>query len=92
MNTKTLDPELDVDILDKVEESAKIILVNDDHNSFQHVVDCLMKYCKHSETQAHQCTMIIHNNGSYAVKEGDYDKLVPIHRALCDAGLLAEID
>ena len=92
MNTKTLDPELDVDISDEVEENAKIVLINDPVNSMDHVIACLMKYCRHTNEQAQQCCMIVHNCGSYAVKEGSYDDLLPIKVSLTDAGLLAEIE
>jgi ATP-dependent Clp protease adaptor protein ClpS len=92
MKTTTLDPKKELEDDIDVEENAKIILINDDHNSFDTVIDALIKYCKHSPTQAHQCAILVHNKGRYAVKEGEYLKLLPIKEALCDAGLLAEIE
>lgn len=74
------------------EISKSIIVYNDDHNSFDHVIECFIKYCKHHPGQAEQCAMIIHNNGKCSVKVGDFDKLKPIKEALCDAGLSATIE
>jgi len=92
MKTTTLDPKKELEDDVDLEENAKIILINDPVNTLDYVIDCLMKYCKHSEMQASQCALIVHNNGRYAVKEGEYLKLLPIKEALTDAGLLAEID
>ena len=75
-----------------LEKEAKIILVNDNVNSFNHVINCLIKYCKHGEQQAEQCAIIIHNKGSYIIKEGNYDNLLPIYHALIENGLIAELE
>lgn len=69
-----------------------IILYNDDHNSFEHVIDCLKKYCKHTGEQAEQCAMIVHFNGKIAVKSGSYEKLKPISEALSQEGLTVNIE
>ena len=45
-NTKTEELE-DTDVLTGVEAGAAIILYNDDVNTFDHVIYCLIKYCKH---------------------------------------------
>jgi ATP-dependent Clp protease adaptor protein ClpS len=50
--------------------TKNIVVYNDDVNTFEHVILCLIKYCRHSLEQAEQCTHIIHNNGKCAVKSG----------------------
>jgi ATP-dependent Clp protease adaptor protein ClpS len=72
--------------------TKNIVVYNDDVNTFEHVILCLIKYCRHSLEQAEQCTHIIHNNGKYAVKSGDYEKLKPIYEALLENGILAKIE
>ena len=47
-----------------------LILNNDDYNSFEHVIECLMKVCKHSYEQASQCAHIVHFRGKCDVKRG----------------------
>ena len=65
---------------------------NDDINSIQHVIACLVHYCNHIPTQAEQCATIVHNNGKCGIKTGEYDELKPIQEALLEQGLSAKIE
>ena len=69
-----------------------IVVYNDDVNTFNHVIDCLMKYCKHDPLQAEQCTWFIHTKGKYDVKHGPFEELVPIKQALNENGIDAKIE
>ncbi|MEY3417422.1 MAG: hypothetical protein RL711_983 [Bacteroidota bacterium] len=68
-----------------------LIVYNDDVNTFEHVIDTLIKVCKHSNEQAEQCTIVIHFKGKCAVKKGSFEDLIPFRTAICDRGLSAEI-
>lgn len=70
---------------------SELVLFNDDVNTFDWVVGCLMKICKHEPEQAEQCAMIAHYNGKCTVKTGDKDELKIMCGALLDSGLSAEI-
>jgi ATP-dependent Clp protease adaptor protein ClpS len=70
----------------------QLVIYNDDVNTFDWVIDCLMKYCGHAYEQAGQCALIIHNNGKCSVKQGELDKLTPIKEALLESHLDARID
>lgn len=72
--------------------TKNIVVYNDDVNTFEHVILCLIKYCRHSLEQAEQCTHIIHNNGKCAVKSGNFNKLKPIYEALLENCILAKIE
>ena len=52
-----------IDLLTVLVDSKDIVLYNDDHNTFQHVIDVLEKYCDHTSLQAEQCAWIVHYNG-----------------------------
>jgi ATP-dependent Clp protease adaptor protein ClpS len=54
--------ETEVEILDKTIETElkKLVVYNDDINTFDWVIDTLMTVCRHSNEQAEQCTLIIH--------------------------------
>ena len=69
----------------------EIILYNDDVNTFDHVIDTLIRVCDHEALQAEQCALLVHYKGQCAVKTGSYDELKPKCSALLDAGLSAEI-
>ena len=72
--------------------NSKLVVYNDDVNSFEWVIECFTKYLQHNPQQAEQCAMIIHNKGKCSVKEGTKEKLLPLKVALTDAGLSAEIE
>ncbi len=68
-----------------------LIVFNDDVNTFEHVINTLIKVCRHSAEQAEQCTWIIHYKGKCAVKKGEFDTLKPMKDAICEAGIDAKI-
>jgi ATP-dependent Clp protease adaptor protein ClpS len=73
-------------------ETCKLVLYNDEVNTFDHVIDCLMDICKHEMQQAEQCAMIVHYKGKAIVKEGEYDNLRIMCEGLLDQGLSAVIE
>ncbi|RIW16366.1 ATP-dependent Clp protease adaptor ClpS [Algoriphagus lacus] len=77
------------DLLDQ--EALDLVVYNDDFNTFEHVIQVLMKVCKHSHEQAEQCTLIIHYKGKCAVKKGSREELKPMCEAILDAGIQAAI-
>lgn len=69
----------------------ELVLHNDDVNTFEHVIDCLVEICQHEPVQAEQCAHIVHYNGKCSVKRGTFDQLEPRCTALQQRGLSAEI-
>ncbi len=70
----------------------EIVLYNDDVNTFDHVIDTLIKVCKHTSEQAEQCAILVHYKGRCTVKTGSFDELKPLCTQLLEAGLSAEIE
>ena len=68
-----------------------LVVFNDDFNTFDHVINTLVKVCKHSVEQAEQCTWIIHFQGRCSVKKGPFSQLKPMRDSICDAGIDARI-
>ncbi len=85
--------EVLTDLLEAIEitEVKDLLVYNDDFNTFEHVIDTLIKVCKHSAEQAEQCTWLIHHKGKCKVKEGSYEELNPMREAICNAGIDAKI-
>ena len=75
----------------KVEEILskpyRLILHNDDFSTFDWVITCLMKVCKHEETQAAQCAHLVHYKGKCDVKYGDLETISEMKSKLQGAGL-----
>jgi len=90
MSTKEKIQE-EVDILEQEVHLHEIILYNDDVNTFDFVIDCLIKVCQHSAEQAEQCAYLVHFKGKCAVKTGEFEELKPKCTNLLNLGLSAEI-
>lgn len=56
-------------------QESSLILFDDEVNSFEHVIQCLVLYCKHEPIQAEQCAMIVHYKGKCQIKSGAHDKM-----------------
>lgn len=76
---------------EQVSFNNEIILYNDDINTFDHVIETLMRVCKHTAEQAEQCSILVHYKGKCTVKSGEYKDLKPQCTQLLEAGLSAEI-
>ena len=81
-----LAPE-EVEVADK-----QIVVYNDDFNTFDFVIESLIKVCKHDPIQAEQCTFLIHYKGKCSVKKGTFESLEPMCTALLERGITAEIE
>jgi ATP-dependent Clp protease adaptor protein ClpS len=72
--------------------TSRLILWNDDVNTFDWVIDALIDVCKHTHEQAEQCSYIIHHKGKYAVKHGSIERMKPMKDAITDRGINATIE
>jgi ATP-dependent Clp protease adaptor protein ClpS len=84
--------ETDVLSVEKTVETQKLIIYNDDYNTFEWVIDALVEICKHTHEQAEQCSIFIHTLGKYAVKEGSFKTLKPMKDAIIERGISAVIE
>ena len=71
----------------EITDLMDLVVFNDDVNTFDHVINTLIRVCKHTTEQAEQCTYIIHYKGKCAVKNGTLDFLKPMRDAICEAGI-----
>lgn len=74
-----------------LDNNHEIVLFNDDVNTFDHVIDTLIKVCSHTSEQAEQCALLVHYKGKCTVKTGPMSELKTQCLQLLDAGLSAEI-
>lgn len=73
------------------DEKRDLMVYNDDFNTFDHVIETLIRVCKHDAHQAEQCTYLIHYKGKCSVKKGDYEHLKPMREGITEAGIKAAI-
>ncbi|MCH2198710.1 MAG: ATP-dependent Clp protease adaptor ClpS [Flavobacteriales bacterium] len=91
ISTSNPQEEEDVLVLTEEVEEKQIVLFNDEVNTFDFVIESLIKVCGHDPIQAEQCTIIVHFKGKCSVKKGTFEDLEPMCTALLDRGLTAEI-
>ena len=72
--------------------SYSLVLYNDDFNTFDHVINCLIRICEHDLIQAEQCAWLVHSRGKCQVKSGKLSDLRKRLRALTQNGLSAQIE
>jgi ATP-dependent Clp protease adaptor protein ClpS len=61
--------EEEQDVITELASAYSLIVWNDEVNTFEWVIETLIKICSHSTEQAEQCAMLIHTQGKYAVKK-----------------------
>lgn len=89
---------MDVEVLQKTEKKEKqtdikkIMVYNDDVNSFDHVIRSFVEVCGHDPIQAEQCSVTIHYNGKCGVKTGDVEELTPMCIELLRRKINAKIE
>lgn len=73
-------------------QQSQLIVYNDDFNTFDWVIKCLVEVCNHTEEQSEQLSILVHFKGKATVKTGPLSVLRPMKEALVDRGLSAVIE
>ena len=69
------------------DEEKSLLLINDDINTFQHVITSLVEICGHDEMQAEQCAVLTHHKGGCVIKVGNTLTLKELSVKLRDLNL-----
>jgi len=85
--TYTLD-----DLLAVLSPSHQLILWNDEINTFDHVIHCLVKHLRYSPEQAEKIAWTVHNEGKCVVLEGPKNELEIYRKILKAEGLIVSIE
>lgn len=80
------------EILSSLKTVHRLILWNDDVNTFDHVIFCLMKYLDYSENQAEKIAWTVHNEGKCAILEGSLTEMEVYRKILKQEGLTVSVD
>lgn len=82
---------VDVMTEELIEEEKSLLLHNDDHNTFEYVIQTLVEVCDHTYEQAETCAWITHYKGKCAIKHGTFDELKPYYDAMLNHQLYVSI-
>ena len=80
------------DLLTSLKVIHRLILWNDEVNSFDHVIYCLMKYLDYSESQSEKIAWKVHNEGKCAILEGSFTEMEVYRKILQQEGLTVSVE
>ena len=80
------------EVLAALKVNHRLILWNDDTNTFEHVIHCLVKYLDYTEKQAERIAWTVHNDGKCNVLEGSYTEVEIYRKILQQEGLTVTVD
>lgn len=80
------------DVITYTGENSSLVLHNDDHNTFDFVIDSLMEVCEHVPEQAEQAAWVTHFVGKCEVKIGAEEKLKVMYTKLKLKGLSVTLE
>ena len=89
--TKTLEEILAESGISTAKE-YKLVLHNDDYNSFEWVIYCLSTYLKFTFERAEKSAWTVHLQGKDIVKSGSKESLEPYKKILEESGLTVSIE
>lgn len=80
------------EILESIVPHKKLILWNDDFNTFDHVIHCLIKYLSYSEEEASKIAWQVHTKGKCVILEGSFSELEVYRKILKSEQLTVSIE
>ena len=90
--------ELDIEIKvqhevdNEIDSEYDLIVLNDEINTFNHVIISLMQVCDISQQRAVECTLLIHHEGECTVLSGEEDEMSAMRDGLNVLGIDAVIN
>jgi ATP-dependent Clp protease adaptor protein ClpS len=84
--------EVVVEELTDVGANSELIVYNDDHNTFDWVIQCFVEVIGHTFEQSEQLSLLVHYKGKAAVKTAPMNVLKPLKNELVNRGLSAVIE
>lgn len=93
LNTKTITQERTEERLSFEDVyDHRVILYNDDFNSFDHVENCLMTICFKTSKQAQEIALEAHNNGKAVCYNGSMEVCETVAEKMGDENLTVSLE
>ena len=80
------------EILASVKESNRLMLWNDDTNTFDHVIYCLMHHLQCAESEAERIAWTVHTKGKCPILEGSFTEMEIYRKILKAEGLTVSVE
>ena len=75
----------------KSKKKCQLIVLNDDFNTFEHVIKTLIAVCQLTQQQAEQASLIIHYKGKVVVREGEQYEMLKMKYKICERRIGARV-
>lgn len=93
MSTETKEETFTLEeILTSLKTSHRLVLWNDEINTFDHVIHCMTKYLDYTESQGEKIAWEVHNKGKCPVLEGSFTEMEVYRKILQQEGLTVTVD
>ncbi len=86
-----IEKKKEVETIDIDNTKGELVVLNDDYNTFEHVIKTLKRFCGLSDDAAEMCTFKIHTEGQCVVMKDNKSVLYPICENIIESGLSAEV-
>ena len=73
-------------------DDHKLVLLNDDVNSFPYIMACLIRFCMYEPGQAEQCALIADSVGRCAIKHGSYFDMEEMRDKLAGLNIKTKVE
>lgn len=80
------------EILEQFKGESNLILWNDEVNTFDHVIFCLIEFLEYSSPEAERIAWTVHTKGKEVVLQGSREELIPFRDKLQEQGLSVSIE
>jgi len=85
-------PEINKDSNQELRKRLKLILHNDQHNTYHYVASCLSDICEFDPVQAEQLTLLAHYTGKAVIREGHSSYLTVLKEEFILRGLAVTLE
>lgn len=80
------------EILAVTKTTNRLVLWNDEINTFDHVIHCLMKHLQYGQGQAEEIAWKVHTEGKCTILEGSYNEMEIFRKILKSEGLTVSVE
>lgn len=75
-----------------IDTPYSLTLWNDNHNTFEHVIACLVKFIHKTPAEAESIAWYVHTEGKHLLLEGSKSELIESYNILKLKGLTVSLD
>ncbi len=88
--------DIEIEVQHEVDEGVvseyELIVLNDEINTFDHVIISLIQVCELNQERAIECTLLVHHEGQCTIISGEEDDMCAMRDGLNTLGIDAVVN